>query len=584
MRSLPVVLALTLPILLVACGSSDEEKVSSDSGIQNKPFNLTDISLLPKTDIFRFMWDSKLPDVTYTVCIKNLVDKSLQNHCNPIATGVNVHTLEASLPSLLQNYQQAFFILASDLKGNIQLSNEKYLSPESTNSAIQYFKAANSKEEYQFGEVIALSDDGNTMVVSSTFEASKASGINDYANQHDNSQKESGAVYVFNKTPTGWHQKAYLKSSNNGAGKKFGHGVAISANGKTIAVSANLDGEKLWSGAVYIFQLQGELWTQQAVLYASPSDAQDKFGSSIALSADGNRLAASAIEEDSNAPGINGDQTNNDLANSGAVYTFVRNADIWTQESYIKADDPSANAFFGTSVSLSGQGNTLAISSADQNANSLANPASVYLFRLTKQWQQIARLTASNPDSTDNFGISTALNREGTILAVGANQESSDSTGVNNEQNDLLKGSGAVYVFKETNQQWQQHAFVKASNTGELTNFGNAVAFNNEGTRLAVGAYKENSAAIGLNGETSSILKFSGAAYLFSYIDNIWRQTSYIKASNTRAITNFGSAVALSGNGDKLAVSAMNENSNATTINGDQTNYHAQYSGAVYFY
>ncbi|MCA3154152.1 MAG: hypothetical protein ING30_03810, partial [Burkholderiales bacterium] len=54
--------------------------------------------------------------------------------------------------------------------------------------------------------------------------------------------------------------------------------------------------------------------------------------------------------------------------------------------------------------------------------------------------------------------------------------------------------------------------------------------------------------------------------------------------SNTGASDFFGYSVALSADGNTLAVGAAFEASNATGVNGDQTNNSASASGAVYLY
>ena len=53
---------------------------------------------------------------------------------------------------------------------------------------------------------------------------------------------------------------------------------------------------------------------------ASNTGAGDRFGGSVALT--GDTLAVGAEREDSAATGVNGDQTNNNAANSGAVYIY----------------------------------------------------------------------------------------------------------------------------------------------------------------------------------------------------------------------------------------------------------------------
>ena len=66
-----------------------------------------------------------------------------------------------------------------------------------------------------------------------------------------------------------------------------------------------------------------------------------------------------APQEGSNATGVNGDQSNNSAKNSGAVYVFTRNGDVWTQQAYLKASNADAGDQFGVSVAISGD--TLAV-------------------------------------------------------------------------------------------------------------------------------------------------------------------------------------------------------------------------------
>ncbi len=65
----------------------------------------------------------------------------------------------------------------------------------------------------------------------------------------------------------------------------------------------------------------GTTWSQQAYLKASNTGAEDVFGWSVATS--GNLVVVGALGEYSNATGVNGNQTDNSAAFSGAAYTFV---------------------------------------------------------------------------------------------------------------------------------------------------------------------------------------------------------------------------------------------------------------------
>ncbi len=126
--------------------------------------------------------------------------------------------------------------------------------------------------------------------------------------------------------------------------------------------------------------------------------------------------------------------------------------------------------------------------------------------------------------------------------------------------------------------------YFKASNTGLRDFFGFAVALSGDGNTLAVGANHEESNATGINGnQNDNSALGSGAAYVFRFDGTDWKQQAYVKASNSGWNDVFGFAVALSADGNTLAVAA-GEDSNATGINGDQNNNLALRSGAVYLY
>ncbi len=340
-----------------------------------------------------------------------------------------------------------------------------------------YVKASTTGAGDQFGFAVALSGDGNTLAVGAPGEASAVSG-----NPADNTAANAGAVYVFTGGGTTWTQQAYIKASNTGAEDQFGISVALSSNGNTLAVSATGEDSALTgvtagivtegtagnaapgAGAVYVFTRIGTAWTQEAYVKASNTGAGDQFGFSVALSSNGNTLAVGAIGEDSSAIGIGGSQTDSAATtNAGAVYVYTRSGTTWTQEAYVKASNTGALDLFGFSVSLSGDGNTLAVgaigeSSAatgiggSQTDNSAADAGAAYVFTrsisIAATWAQQVYVKASNTGSGDHFGTSAALSSDGTTLAVGATGEDSSATGIGGSQTDnSAAGAGAVYVF-----------------------------------------------------------------------------------------------------------------------------------------
>jgi cysteine-rich repeat protein len=395
---------------------------------------------------------------------------------------------------------------------------------------------------------------------------------------------------------------AYVKASNTGGSDVFGWNVALSADGSTLAVGApaedsaatgingnqasNLAGD---SGAVYVFTRSGATWVQQAYIKASNTGAIDRFGWSVALSADGSTLAVGAYVEDSAATGINGDQTNNSAPDSGAVYVFTRSGTAWSQQAYVKASSIGTSDFFGFSVALSGDGATLAVGAVfdDGVANSTTDSGAAYVFtRSGVTWSQQAYITASNAEGSDELGYSIALSGDGSTLAVGARIENSAATGINGDQtNNSAPASGAVYVFTRSGTVWSQQAYIKASNTSVSDEFGYSISLSGDGSTLAVGAVGEDSAATGINGnQTDNSATNAGAVYVFARSGTAWSQEAYVKASNTGATDNFGYSVALSGDGSVLAVGAYLEDSAATSTNGSQADNSAPNAGAAYVF
>src|SRR5437016_9183736 len=125
-------------------------------------------------------------------------------------------------------------------------------------------------------------------------------------------------------------------------------------------------------------------------------------------------------------------------------------------------------------------------------------------------WSQQAYIKASNPGQSYKFGHHISLSQDGNTLAVSALGEASAAKGINGDQNDKsIPLAGAVYVFTRTGTTWSQQAYIKASNTGEPgvggqfpegDRFGFSIALGADGNTLAAGAIGEDSGAQGLNG------------------------------------------------------------------------------------
>ena len=474
---------------------------------------------------------------------------------------------------------------------------------DSMADAVGYFKASNSQATDHFGARVVLSGDGNTMVVGAALEDSGSPG-----DQADGSASDAGAAYVFVRENDVWLQQAYLKAFAPGAGDYFGATLAVSADGNTLAVGAykedsdanTIDGDQnnddaADSGAVYVFGRIDGAWSQRAYLKADNADVEDNFGGSVAISADGNTLAVGVAFEDSN-----GSKADNSITDAGAVYVFVRaQNDTWSNEAYLKASNAGTQDYFGNSVALSADGNTLAVGAplensdagqvgGDQADDSADNAGAVYVFgRSNGNWSQREYLKALNSDANDRFGIAVAISGDGDTIAVGAYGELSKATGIGGDQADnSLLNAGAAYVFVWANKAWSQQAYIKASNTGENDQFGDAIAVSADGNTLAVGAYREASTAKGVGqDQVLNTAPNAGAAYVFVRSENKdWSQRAYLKASNSRAQDLFGCSLAMSADGNTLAIGAYLEDSASIGVGGEQPDLAAPAAGAVYLY
>ncbi|MBK8188527.1 MAG: hypothetical protein IPK77_15440 [Cellvibrio sp.] len=203
---------------------------------------------------------------------------------------------------------------------------------------------------------------------------------------------------------------------------------------------------------------------------ASKGEANDFFGWSIALSGDGQTLAVGAPAEDSNATGVNGDETSNTSQDSGAVYVFVNQNGLWVQQAYLKAsntEQPSVNPSryfpndrFGYKVAISDDGNTLAVSAIHEdspsygvNCNQANHEVTFYNTVASSSASSLSSSLSSSSDSSSSLATNELI-----IIGIEYNL-------------------GAVYVFKRNGQDWTQDAYIKPSFTKTYINLDHELLF-----------------------------------------------------------------------------------------------------------
>ncbi|MFQ5641834.1 MAG: hypothetical protein ACE5IR_27985, partial [bacterium] len=238
---------------------------------------------------------------------------------------------------------------------------------------------------------------------------------------------------------------------------------------------------------VVILFASGILFAQTEIkLTASDGAQMDFFGTAVAM--DGSFAAIGAPRSDN--------ENGND---AGAVYIFKRQSDgSWNERQKLLASDGADGDRFGGALSMSGK---FMIAGAQNHAGS----GSAYIFERTGGvWSETAKLTASDGQAGDQFGVSVAM--EDDIVVIGASGDD------DNDQN-----AGSAYIFQRDNDgTWHQVQKLLAGDDPLIEHiddlFGGSVAVC--GDEAAVGAEQHDFPEVG-----------SGAVYIFTRNNGAWSQT-----------------------------------------------------------
>lgn len=266
-------------------------------------------------------------------------------------------------------------------------------------------------------------------------------------------------------------------------------------------------------GEMQVFLEADTGWVKSILLHANDFKEGDHFGSSISISASGDVIAVSSPYADTN--GVNA---------VGKVYIFRSSGNTWIQEASFYASDYSHNANFGYSISISADGNTLAIG-ADRANNNLVNDAgAVYIYTKSgNTWIEQEKLVALDAATWNGFGRSVRISHDAKTA--------------------IISGRGGVYVFNNTGGSWSQQQKLIASDSINSLSFGESISISGDGETIAVGSYHRN------GGE--------GGVYIFTTNEsNIWVEEAILVSVDTLGDQNFGESVDLSTDGRTVAVGA----------------------------
>lgn len=243
----------------------------------------------------------------------------------------------------------------------------------------------------RFGEVVALSADGNTLAVGAPRDNTIA-------------VTSVGAVWIWNRDSGGsWSENAKLIDLNGAPyiGGAVGTSVALDALGQTMATGN--PGYNSTDGRVIIYILDPtNTWVLQQEIAATGlpgNDLQDQ-GRSVTLSADGNTVGFGAPDSSSQ---------------NGRAWIFVRSNGVWTQQgTNFSGYDSVFPAAQGSSVTLTSDGNNFIVGGP---RDFFDNGATWIWRRIGTNWSQY-KTKLSNNAAGSREGSSVSVTSDGSILAV----------------------------------------------------------------------------------------------------------------------------------------------------------------------
>jgi hypothetical protein len=317
------------------------------------------------------------------------------------------------------------------------------------------------------GESISLSADGNRLAIGATM--------------NDGGAQDAGHVRVYQWSGTSWTQ---LGDDIDGdkAGYWSGY-VSLSDDGSRLAVGApDYSGASRNPGQVRVYQWAGTAWTQIGATL-NGEGAEDQFGFAVSLSADGSRLAVGAYMNDGNGN------------NAGHVRAYQWSGSSWTQLG-ADIDGEAAGDFCGDTVSLSDDGDRLAVGATRNDGNGV-NSGHVRVFQWSSNdWVQLGA-GIDGAATNDRNGL-VSLSADGDRLAVGA---------FLNDGNGIDSGHTRVFQWSDTN--WIQIGFdINGEASGDESG---SVSLSADGNRLAIGAIRNDG-----NGSNSGHAR----VYAFSALQN----------------------------------------------------------------
>lgn len=395
--------------------------------------------------------------------------------------------------------------------------------------AVQEVKSNTVKSDQGFGVSCAIDATGTRMIVGAYRDPYNATAV-------------VGAVYIYRNDGGVWVQEAKLFGDTQNNSDLTGYAVDINADGTRVAFGSHgVDIDVTPDcGIVYVYVRSGTTWTREAGLTALDRLASAQLGTSVSISANGDRIVAGAPYDD-----------NRGYGDIGAVYVFVRSGTSWTQEAKILSPDVANGNVFGYSVSVSDDGVWIVIGAAGNDYAGAESGLFYTYYRTGSTWNYEYTLVPADATAGDLVGASIAISGDGTRIAIGA------PFATRNGQSQI----GAVWVYYKPTTAWVLESKIQPSDSAAGDNLGWGLGLNYNGTQLVVGATNHDS------------VMNAGSAYVFKRSGNTWTQVANLVSPSPASGAGFGRSAAITADGSKVLVGAIGHG--APTYN---------FSGAAYVF
>ncbi|MHB8392514.1 MAG: DUF7933 domain-containing protein, partial [Acidobacteriaceae bacterium] len=381
-------------------------------------------------------------------------------------------------------------------------------------SAVFPIQDPNAMAGDQFGASVAISADGNTVIVGAFGEDSAA-----------------GRVYVFTRSGSNWSTTPAATFLDPGATANdlFGHSVALSSDGTAAVFGAA--GASAYDGKVYVYAQSGGKWgAAPSVSFSDPYNStvgNDLFGYSVSISSNG---STALIGSPGYIDPVSGSE--------GRAYIYAQISGQWTSTPVYTIKGYPGNLNLGNDVALSADGHTALIGDP-QFRGALSNTGAAYVFgNGSGAWAYAATLNDPADAANDYFGSNVALSANGTTALASSAVTAS--------------GAGAVYLFTQSSGMWPATPSVTFADPAATANdaFGKSIAMSADGSTVIASAYS----SVGNTMPSSN----TEVAYVFRQSGGTWpsRPTLSLTDPGTRAANGFGASTTLSSDGLTAVVGA----------------------------